>query len=51
MWGTLIDYWYYTGDSTYNAVVSQGLLFQTGPDDNYLPPSQTSGMTNDDQGN
>ncbi|KAE8446823.1 hypothetical protein EG329_011600 [Mollisiaceae sp. DMI_Dod_QoI] len=50
MFGSLIDYWYYTGDSTYNDVVSQGLLFQTGPNDDYLPPNQTSGMGNDDQG-
>ena len=50
MWGALIDYWYYTGDPTYNAVVSQGLLFQVGSDANYLPPNQTSGMTNDNQG-
>lgn len=30
------DYWHYTGDSTYNAITSQALLFQTGPDDNYM---------------
>jgi len=49
MFGSLIDYWYYTGDSTYNDVVSQGLLFQTGPDNDYLPTNQTNGMGNDDQ--
>jgi mannan endo-1,6-alpha-mannosidase len=49
MFGSLIDYWYYTGDTTYNAVVSQGLLFQTGNDDDYLPTNQTNGMGNDDQ--
>ena len=42
--------WYYTGDSTYNDVVTQGLLFQTGPDNDYLPQNQTNGMGNDDQG-
>lgn len=50
MWGSLMDYWYYTGDSTYNDVTMQGMLFQTGPNDDYLPPNQTQGMGNDDQG-
>ncbi len=50
MWGTLIDYWYYTGDSTYNDVTMQGMLFQTGVNDDYLPQNQTKGMGNDDQG-
>jgi len=50
MWGSLIDYWYYTGDTTYNDVTMQGMLFQTGPNDDYLPPNQTQGMGNDDQG-
>lgn len=50
MFGSLVDYWYYTGDTTYNDVVSQALLFQTGPDNNYLPTNQTNGMGNDDQG-
>jgi hypothetical protein len=36
------DYWHYTGDSTYNAITSQALLFQTGPDDNYLVSSALS---------
>lgn len=50
MWGSLIDYWYYTGDATYNSVVSQGLLFQTGGNLDYLPQNQSNGMGNDDQG-
>ncbi|TVY56359.1 Mannan endo-1,6-alpha-mannosidase DCW1, partial [Lachnellula cervina] len=49
MFGSLMDYWYYTGDSTYNEVVSQGMLFQTGNGDDYLPQNQTNGMGNDDQ--
>lgn len=51
MFGSLMDYWYYTGDSTYNDVVLQGMLFQTGANDDYLPQNQTNGMGNDDQGN
>lgn len=50
MFGTMIDYWYYTGDSTYNDVTSQALLFQVGPNDDYMPPNQTKSEGNDDQG-
>ncbi|GAM82862.1 hypothetical protein ANO11243_008480 [Dothideomycetidae sp. 11243] len=49
MFGSLIDYWYYTGDSTYNNVTSQALLFQVGPYNNYMPPNQTKSLGNDDQ--
>lgn len=38
MFGSLIDYWYYTGDDTYNAVTTQAMLWQVGPDVNYMPP-------------
>ena len=41
MFGQMIEYWYYTGDSTYNDVVTQGLLAQVGPDNDYMPPNQT----------
>ncbi|TAQ89669.1 hypothetical protein B7494_g2015 [Chlorociboria aeruginascens] len=50
MFGTLIDYWYYTGDSSYNDITIQGLLFQTGPNDDYMTPNQTRTEGNDDQG-
>lgn len=50
MWGTLIDYWYLTGDDTYNDLVMQSMLFQTGPDNNYMPPNYTASLGNDDQG-
>ena len=49
MFGSLINYWQYTGDSSYNDVVSQALLFQVGPDKNYNPPNQSSDMGVDDQ--
>lgn len=49
MFGALINYWQYTGDSSYNDVVSQALLFQVGPDQNYNPPNQSSDMGVDDQ--
>lgn len=50
MWGSLIDYWYYTGDTTYNPEVTQGMLFQVGADLNYNPANQSNGMGNDDEG-
>jgi len=50
MWGTLIDYWYYTGDTTYNNVVQEGVLFQTGADNDFMPSNWTASMGNDDQG-
>lgn len=50
MWDTLIDYWHYTGDAAYNNLVAQGLLFQVGPNDDYLTPNQTATLGNDDQG-
>ncbi|RMZ86950.1 hypothetical protein DV736_g5827, partial [Chaetothyriales sp. CBS 134916] len=49
MWGILINYWQYTGDSSYNSVVSQGLQFQRGTNNNYNPANQSSGMGVDDQ--
>lgn len=50
MLGSLIDYWYYTGDDTWNNLTSQGLLFQRGPNNDYMPPNQTMDEGNDDQG-
>lgn len=49
MFGAMIDYWYYTGDSTYNPVVTQGILHQVGPDENFMPPNQSKTLGNDDQ--
>ena len=50
MFGALIDYYYYTNDSTYNDVVTQGMLFQVGPNNDYMTPNQTKTTGNDDQG-
>jgi len=49
MFGSLINYWQYTGDTSYNEVVSQALQFQIGPDQNYNPPNQSKNMGIDDQ--
>lgn len=50
MFGTLLDYYYYTGDDSYNEITTQALLFQVGPQDDYMPPNQTKTEGNDDQG-
>lgn len=49
MFMTLIQYWYFTGDATYNNVTTQGLLAQIGPNKNFMPPNQTKTEGNDDQ--
>ncbi|KAJ9155486.1 Glycoside hydrolase family 76 protein [Pleurostoma richardsiae] len=50
MLGALVDYWYYTGDTKWNAITQQGLLYQVGPHNDYMPPNQTLTEGNDDQG-
>ncbi|PFH55576.1 hypothetical protein XA68_18021 [Ophiocordyceps unilateralis] len=50
MWGTLIDYWAWTGDSTYNDDVTTSMLFQTGKNNDYQPRNVTLSLGNDDQG-
>lgn len=49
MMGALIDYWYYTGDTKWNDITQQGLLFQIGDGNAYMPPNQTMTEGNDDQ--
>jgi hypothetical protein len=41
VWDSLVDYWYLTGDSTYNDIVKQSLEFQVGPNNDYMPSNQT----------
>ncbi|KAI1827668.1 glycoside hydrolase family 76 protein [Xylaria intraflava] len=48
--GALIDYWYYTGNTTYNNITQQGMLHQVGPYNDFMPPNQTLTEGNDDQG-
>ena len=50
MFGTLIDYWWLTGDATYNDVTMQAMLHQVGDDDDFMPKNQTQAEGNDDQG-
>ncbi|KAB8292960.1 hypothetical protein EYC80_007324 [Monilinia laxa] len=50
MFGIMVDYWYYTGDTTYNAEVKEALLHQAGDSYDFMPLNQTKTEGNDDQG-
>lgn len=49
MMGTLIDYWHFTGDGSYNNLVMQGMLHQAGGDSDYMTENYTLSLGNDDQ--
>jgi mannan endo-1,6-alpha-mannosidase len=49
MFGALIDYWMYTGDTQFNDITTQAMLFQVGPNNDYMPPNRTKDEGNDDQ--
>ncbi|CAG8980355.1 hypothetical protein HYALB_00013650 [Hymenoscyphus albidus] len=49
MFGALISYWFNTGDTAYNAITSQAILFQVGDDIDFMPLNQTTSLGNDDQ--
>ncbi|KAI5847493.1 glycoside hydrolase [Tricharina praecox] len=49
IFGSLIDYWYYTGNSGYNDVVSEAIRCQVGEEQNFMPSNQSHTMGNDDQ--
>lgn len=44
MFMTLIQYWYFTGDPSYNEVTTQGMLWQKGEHNDYLPSNWTQWM-------
>lgn len=41
VWDSLIDYWFLTGDGSYNDLVKQALNWQKGPNLDYMPPNET----------
>ncbi|KAI9714237.1 MAG: hydrolase 76 protein [Chrysothrix sp. TS-e1954] len=49
MFGALIDYWFFTGDDSYNDVTIQGMQFQVGDANDFSPSNQTLDLGNDDQ--
>ncbi|KAI5290267.1 hydrolase 76 protein [Ascosphaera acerosa] len=50
MFGALIDYWFYTGDDSYNDLVISGMMWQASPTKNFMPQNQSASEGNDDQG-
>ena len=51
MWGTIVDYWFYTGDDQYNAEAMRSMVFQAeAPVNAYMPRNWTASLGNDDQG-
>lgn len=46
----MVNYWYYTGDETYNKITSEAILHQTGDEWDFMPENQTRTLGNDDQG-
>jgi len=49
MFGTLLDYWHYTGDDQYNEMVREGLIHQFGEHQDLMPSNQSKNEGNDDQ--
>ncbi|OKL59373.1 hypothetical protein UA08_05053 [Talaromyces atroroseus] len=45
----LINYWHWTGDSQYNDLVTTGLSWQGGEDNDFFPSNYSSYLGNDDQ--
>ncbi|EQK98361.1 glycosyl hydrolase family 76 [Ophiocordyceps sinensis CO18] len=50
MFGTIIDYWFLTGDSTYNDATMQAIVHQGADSADFMPKNQTRTEGNDDQG-
>lgn len=49
MWGGLVDYSHYTGDSSYDATVGQAIVSQASPTVDFMMPNQHFDLGNDDQ--
>ena len=47
MFGQMIHYWYLTGDTSYNAVVSEGIQFQVGENKDFMPRNQSKDLVRD----
>jgi mannan endo-1,6-alpha-mannosidase len=49
MFNSLVNYWYYTGDDTWNDITTQAILWQAGDTGTFMPTNQTRTEGNDDQ--
>ena len=45
----MMQYWWITGDTQYNALITQALLWQVGDGWDYMPSNQSTSEANDDQ--
>ncbi|KAJ6443420.1 Acyl-CoA dehydrogenase family member 10 [Purpureocillium lavendulum] len=50
MFGTLVDYWAFSGDKTYNNQTIQAIVHQAADSRDFMPTNQTRAEGNDDQG-
>ncbi|KAK9321330.1 glycoside hydrolase [Lipomyces orientalis] len=48
-WGSMLDYWFYTGDTTYNQILTEAVLANVGPNHDFMPKSEVTTEGNDDQ--
>lgn len=48
MFGTMVDYWAYTGDETYVNETYQAMQHQIGDDNDFMPANQTKSEGNDE---
>ncbi|KAK9243145.1 glycoside hydrolase [Lipomyces tetrasporus] len=48
-WGSLLDYWFYTGDTSFNQILTDALLGNVGPNNDYMPETEVMTEGNDDQ--
>lgn len=49
LWAAMLDYRSRTGDTQYDDKISEGLLWQRGPNNDFLAPNWTASIANDDQ--
>lgn len=49
MWGALIDYWYTTGDDTWNDYIYDSILLQASDNGDFMDSNWTASLGNDDQ--
>ncbi|KJZ75031.1 hypothetical protein HIM_05517 [Hirsutella minnesotensis 3608] len=50
MFGTVVDYWFLTGDTSYNDATLQAIVHQGADSQDFMPKNQTRTEGNDDQG-
>ncbi|CAL9727623.1 mannan endo-1,6-alpha-mannosidase Dcw1p [Monosporozyma unispora] len=48
-WGSMIDYWWFMQNDTYNDKIMAAMLHQVGEHNNYIPLNQSTTEGNDDQ--